>query len=107
MLRNRLEELVPQGDKRTAMRLWRTQRLTDAVESTIGDTLQQEDAVLVVIDPSEFPKSWNASGVKQMILKNSEFGGIWNLVVVSVFLLKECVHLSSSELVRIASIDLC
>ena len=42
-----------------------------------------------------------------MVLKNSEFRGIWDFVVLSVFLFEECVYLSSSELVRIAPIDLC
>ena len=50
MQRN-LTALLPQGDFRTPMRIMRNKASTQAVETTIGDTLHDEDAVLVVLDP--------------------------------------------------------
>ena len=58
LLYQKLQALLPQGDARVPVRVTRNRVTTDALEQVIGDTLQDEDAVLVVLDPGEFPKSW-------------------------------------------------
>ena len=58
LLYQKLQALLPQGDARIPLRVARNRATTDTLEQVIGDTLQDEDAVLVVLDPGEFPKSW-------------------------------------------------
>ena len=58
MLYDALKAVVPQGDLRTPVRVARNKPVESAVASVVGDTMQSEDAVLVVLDPGEFPASW-------------------------------------------------
>ena len=58
MLYDALKAVVPQGDLRTPIRISRNKPVEGAVASVVGDTMQSEDAVLVVLDPGEFPASW-------------------------------------------------
>ena len=58
MLYDALKAVVPQGDLRTPIRISRNKPVEGAVASVVGETMQSEDAVLVVLDPGEFPASW-------------------------------------------------
>ena len=42
------------------MRLQRTPRVDDALEMSLGETLGAEEAVLVIVDPADLPKSWGS-----------------------------------------------
>ena len=58
IMQRKLSSLLPQGDFSTPMRVMRNKATAEAVESTIGATLNDEDAVLVILDPDQFPTSW-------------------------------------------------
>ena len=38
----------------------RTPRVDDALEMSLGETLGAEEAVLVIVDPTDLPKSWGS-----------------------------------------------
>ena len=67
-----LASTVPQGDLNTPMRLLRTSRVSQAVEHTIGDTLHEESAVLMILDPDQFPSSWAEVGELADVVGNAE-----------------------------------
>ena len=49
---------VPAGTGKIRVRAARTARTRAAVEQTLGETLGDEDAALVIIDPKEMPRVW-------------------------------------------------
>ena len=55
-----IQTLVPPGCKRAQVRAQRTARLSAAVSDTmeLQDTVGDEEAVLVVVDPQELPRTW-------------------------------------------------
>ena len=59
-LYGKIQTLVPPGCKRTQVRVQRTARLSAAVSDTmeLQDTVGDEEAVLVVVDPQELPRTW-------------------------------------------------
>ena len=42
------------------VRMQRTKRLNDVVETTLGETIGSESAVLVMVDPAEMPRNWKS-----------------------------------------------
>jgi len=42
------------------VRLQRTPRVDDALEMSLEETLGAEEAVLVIVDPADLPKSWGS-----------------------------------------------
>ena len=56
-LYGQIQTLVPPGRKHTQVRVQRTTRLSAAMSDTMDlqDTIGDEEAVLVVVDPLEFP----------------------------------------------------
>ena len=59
-LYGQLQALAPPGCKRTQVRVQRTARLSAAISDTmeLQDTIGDEEAVLVVVDPQELPRTW-------------------------------------------------
>ena len=59
-LYGQIQTLFPPGRKHTQVRVHRTTRLSAAVSDTmeLQDTIGDEQAVLVVVDPQELPRTW-------------------------------------------------
>ncbi len=53
-----LQTVIPEGRNDAPIRIKRSPRLTANVESAIGTTLGEEQAVLVVVDPKELPRNY-------------------------------------------------
>ena len=59
-LYGQIQSLVPPGRKTAQVRVQRTARLSAAISDTmeLQDTIGDEEAVLVVVDPQELPRTW-------------------------------------------------
>ena len=49
---------IPQGRSNVPVRIRRNRAMDAAASVTIGETLGSEDAVLVLVDPEDLPRSW-------------------------------------------------
>jgi len=58
VLYQRLQAVLPQGNLHTPIRIQRNKAVEGAVGAVVEDTMEGDDAVLVVLDPGEFPSSW-------------------------------------------------
>ena len=57
-LYEKLQAVVPRGNKDVPVRVARSRHVESAVAATLGETLGSEEAVLVVVDPAESPRNW-------------------------------------------------
>ena len=55
-----LQAALPRGDTTARVRMVRTRPARSGDAATLGDTLGQEEATLVLLDPGELPRSWDA-----------------------------------------------
>ena len=51
----------------------RTRRVQEVVETTLGETLGSESAVLVIVDPSEMPRNWKSVHLLSEAIGEAEY----------------------------------
>ena len=72
-LYSKLQSVVPRAEGEVKVRMQRTRRVSNVVESTLQETLGSEDTVLVVIDPAELPRSWASVDVFGEAIGEAEY----------------------------------
>ena len=65
--------MFPRGNKEVPVRLLRNRRMDSGSASVLGDTMGSEQAVLVMIDPAEFPKNWTSVNVLANQLGDAQY----------------------------------
>ena len=68
-----LQTVIPQGAADVRVRMQRTRRVQDVVETTLGETIGSESAVLVIVDPSEMPRNWKSVDVLAEAIGEAEY----------------------------------